>query len=142
MRRREFILGLGGAAAMSLEARAQERVRRVGVLMNTSADHPDGKSRLAIFQQGLQALGWTAGQNVRFETRGAVGIADNYREYAAELVALEPDVCAIGNPFVHPAKARVGLNPRSRIAAMTALLSALPLPAMNKRTLTTKSQCF
>ena len=92
MRRREVIAGLGGAVATSLVAQAQERVRRVGVLMNTAADHPEGKFRLAIFQQALQDLGWIGGQNIRFETRGAVGIADNYRKYAAELIALSPDV--------------------------------------------------
>ena len=85
-------MGLGGATAMTLGARAQERVRLVGVLLNTAADHPEGKFRLAIFQQALQNLGWTGGQNVRVETRGAVGIADNYRKYAAELIALNPDV--------------------------------------------------
>ena len=92
MRRREVIAGLGGAVATSLVAQAQERVRRVGVLMNTAADHPEGKFRLAIFQQALQDLGWIGGQNIRFETRGAVGLADNYRKYAAELIALSPDV--------------------------------------------------
>ena len=92
MRRREFIAALGGAAAMPLAARAQERVRRIGVLMNTTADHHDGKSRLATFRQSLQGLGWTDGRNVRVETRGTAGIMDNYRKYAAELVALDPDV--------------------------------------------------
>ena len=79
---------------MPLVARAQERVRRVGVLMNTAADHPDGKSRLVIFQRALQDFGWASGQNLHIETRGAVGIADNYRKYAAELVALDPAHCS------------------------------------------------
>jgi putative ABC transport system substrate-binding protein len=92
MRRREFIVGLGGAAAMPRMTLAQERVRRVGVLMNTAADHPQGKSRLAIFRQTLLDLGWISGRNIRVETRGAVGIMDNYRKYAAELVAFDPDV--------------------------------------------------
>jgi putative ABC transport system substrate-binding protein len=92
MRRREFIAGLSSVVAMTPAARTQERVRRIGVLMNTAADHHEGKSRLAIFQQALQDLGWSSGRNIRVETRGAVGIADNYRKYAAELVALDPDV--------------------------------------------------
>src|SRR5215203_2186394 len=92
MRRRAFIAGLSGAAALPLIARAQERERRIGVLMNTTADHPEGKSRLATFRQALQGLGWTDGRNVRVETRGTAGLADNYRRYAAELVALDPDV--------------------------------------------------
>ena len=55
MRRREFIALLGGAAAWPLAARAQqaERVRRVGVLMNSAADDPEGQARMAAFRQGL-----------------------------------------------------------------------------------------
>src|SRR5262245_19373233 len=65
MRRREFIAGLSSAAVMSSVARARqgERVRRIGVLMNTALDHPEGKARLATFRQALQALGWADGQN-------------------------------------------------------------------------------
>jgi putative ABC transport system substrate-binding protein len=93
MRRREFIAALGGAAAWPLVARAQqpERVRRIGVLMNSAADDPDGQARLTGFLQGLQEFGWTAGRNVRIEYRWAAGEADR-RRYAAELVALTPDV--------------------------------------------------
>jgi putative ABC transport system substrate-binding protein len=61
MRRRELITLLGGAAAAwPLAARAQqsERVRRVGMLMTTAADDPEGQARLAAFVQGLQQLGW------------------------------------------------------------------------------------
>jgi len=73
-------------------ARAQsERVRRIGVLMNVAADDPDGQARLTGFLQGLQEFGWTAGRNVRIEYRWAPGEADR-RRYAAELVALAPDV--------------------------------------------------
>jgi ABC-type uncharacterized transport system substrate-binding protein len=95
MRRREFITLLGGAAAAwPLAARAQQvdRVRRIGVLMAMSADDPESQSRLAAFAQGLQQLGWTIGQNVRVDYRWSGGNADNMRKYAAELVALAPDV--------------------------------------------------
>jgi putative ABC transport system substrate-binding protein len=95
MQRREFILLVGGAAAVwPLAAHAQqpERVRRVGVLSGSAADDQDSQVRLAAFQQLLQQLGWTDGRNVRIDYRWAAGSAENYRKYAAELVALAPDV--------------------------------------------------
>ncbi|MFL5069211.1 MAG: ABC transporter substrate-binding protein [Xanthobacteraceae bacterium] len=94
MRRRAFIALLGGAAAWPLAVRAQqgERVRRIGVLVNVAPDHPEGKSHLATFQQALQELGWADGRNIRLQTRGAAGVADNYRKHAAELIAAAPDV--------------------------------------------------
>jgi putative ABC transport system substrate-binding protein len=95
MRRREF-LGLVGSAAVvcPLAARAQQvdRVRRVGVLMNIVADDPEASGRNAALLQSLQQLGWTDGRNVRVDYRWGGGDADNIRKYAAELVALTPDV--------------------------------------------------
>jgi putative ABC transport system substrate-binding protein len=70
MNKREFITLLGGAAAVwPLRARAQQgdRVRRIGVLMNNAEDDPEGQARAAAFQQGLGALGWTEGQNLRID---------------------------------------------------------------------------
>ena len=95
MQRREFITLLGGAAvAWPLAARAQQadRMRRVGVLVNRVADDPEEQARLAAFLQGLQELGWTDGRNVRIDYRWAATDADRYRTFAAELVALAPDV--------------------------------------------------
>ena len=94
MRRRQFIRLLGGAAAWPLAAPAQqpERMRRVGVLMPTSADNPDAQARLAAFLQGLQQFGWAVGRNLRIDLRWAAGEVDRNRQYAAELVALAPDV--------------------------------------------------
>jgi putative ABC transport system substrate-binding protein len=94
MRRREFIAGLGGAAAWPMVARAQQssRMRRIGVLINLAADDPEGQARFTAFAQGLQEAGWTDGRNVRIDTRWAGGDADRARKYAAELVALAPDV--------------------------------------------------
>ena len=95
MKRREFITLLGGAAVgWPLAARAQqpERGRRVGVLVNLAADDPMGKARVATFVQGLQAAGWSDGRNVRIDTRWAAADPGNYRKYAAELIALGPDV--------------------------------------------------
>ena len=78
---------------MPLAARAQsESMRRIGVLMNTSADDPEGRSQLAAFLDGLRQLGWTDGRNVRIDTRWPAGDADLVRKYAVELVGLAPDV--------------------------------------------------
>ncbi len=93
--RRKFIAALGGTAfAWPLAARGQQadRMRRVGVLESRAADDPEGKARLAVFRQGLQELGWTDGRNMRIDYRWAAADADRYRTYAAELVALAPDV--------------------------------------------------
>jgi ABC-type uncharacterized transport system substrate-binding protein len=106
MRRRAFITLLGGAAVWPLAARAQqaERVRRIGVLTSgAAADDPDGRTRSAAFLQGLQQLGWTDGRNIRIDYRWGAGDADNMRKYAAELVALAPDVIlASGTATVAP----------------------------------------
>ena len=93
--RREFITLLGGAAvAWPLGAHAQqgERMRRIGVLMPSAADDPEYQARMTAFLQELARLGWLDGRNVRIDTRWAVADADRIRKYAAELVALAPDV--------------------------------------------------
>jgi putative ABC transport system substrate-binding protein len=95
MRRRQFIALVGGAAVawpMVLRAQQGERMRRVGVLMNTTSSNPDMQGGLAIFQKALQQSGWTNGGNIRFEIRWAGGEAHEIRRHAAELVALKPDV--------------------------------------------------
>jgi len=100
MRRREFIRFITGAAAayLPLVARAQqgERMRRIGVLIGQVADDPQGKSRVATFLQGLQQLGWTEGRNVQIDIRWGVADAASSRRYAAEMVALAPDVILTG----------------------------------------------
>ena len=105
MRRREFIAGLGSAAAWPVVARAQQpaRMRRIGVLMNLAADDPESLTRIAAFHQGLQEVGWNIGRNVQIDYRSGLGDADRYRRYAAELVALAPDVIlATGGTTVKP----------------------------------------
>jgi ABC-type uncharacterized transport system substrate-binding protein len=99
MKRREFITLIGGAAAWPIAAYAQqpERMRRIGVLLNRIADDPEGQARLTAFVQGLQQLGWVDGRNVRMDVRWAAGVADHFRKYAAELVALVPDVILTDN---------------------------------------------
>jgi putative ABC transport system substrate-binding protein len=98
MKRREFIMLLGGAAAWPLAVRAQEaeRVRRIGVLMASTADDPDFQARIMAFLQGLQQLGWADGRNVRIDTRWATTKPDDIRRHAAELAALAPDVILAG----------------------------------------------
>jgi ABC-type uncharacterized transport system substrate-binding protein len=93
-KRRDFITLLGGAAAWPLAARAQpgDRMLRIGVLMSQSADDPDALAWMSAFAQGLQERGWTVGGNVRIEYRWGAGDLDRFRKYAAELVALSPDV--------------------------------------------------
>jgi putative ABC transport system substrate-binding protein len=97
VKRREFITLMGVAAAPSflwpLAARAQQtdRVRRIGVFMNLAADDPEGQARNTAFVQALQQLGWTEGRNARIDTRWETD-AGSTRKYAAELVALAPDV--------------------------------------------------
>jgi putative tryptophan/tyrosine transport system substrate-binding protein len=105
MRRREFIGVLGGAAAWPVAARAQQddRVRRIGVLMNVGADDPDGRERVATFGGELQRFNWIDGRNVRIDVRWTAGDAALFRKYAADLVALRPDVIlAVSTPAVVP----------------------------------------
>jgi hypothetical protein len=92
--RRDFITLLGSTtAAWPLAAGAQQaRMRRIGVLLPYAADDQEGQARLAAFQQALAQLGWSDGGNVRIDTRWGAGDPDRYRKYAAELVALGPDV--------------------------------------------------
>jgi len=95
MRRREFITLLGGAAAAwPRAARAQQggRMRRIGVLMSGVESDPRTLEYITAFAQGLAELGWTVGRNVRIEYRWGAGDLDRFRRYAAELVALSPDV--------------------------------------------------
>jgi putative ABC transport system substrate-binding protein len=78
-------------------------MRRIGLLNLPAADDPEGKARNAAFVQGLAQFGWTDGSNVRIETRWAAGDAERIRKYAAELVALAPDVIvATGSATVAP----------------------------------------
>jgi putative ABC transport system substrate-binding protein len=105
MTRRKFITLLAGGAAWPLAAGAQqpERIRRVGVLMNLTADDPEAPGRVAAFAQGLGELGWTIGRNVRIDYRWGANDPDRGRRYADELIALVPDVIlASGSTAVRP----------------------------------------
>ena len=107
MRRREFITLLGSVVTawpLAVLAQQGERMRRIGVLTSgAAADDPDGQIRSAAFLQELQHLGWTDGRNIRFDYRWGAGDAENIRKYAAELVAIAPDVIlASGTATVGP----------------------------------------
>jgi putative ABC transport system substrate-binding protein len=97
MRRREFITLFGGATAWPLAAGAErgERIRRIGVLTGSAANDQDYAVVLVAFKQRLQQLGWTDGQNVLFDYRYAEGTSEHFAKYAAELVALTPDVVLV-----------------------------------------------
>ena len=96
MNRREFIALVGGAAAawpLVASAQQRERMRRIGVLASSlAADDPEWLSRSNAFVQSLQERGWSDGGNVRIEYRWGLGDPDRLRKYAAELIALAPDV--------------------------------------------------
>jgi putative ABC transport system substrate-binding protein len=95
MRRRDFIKGIAGSAAAWLpaaHAQQPEPMRRIGVLMNAVADDPQGQARIVAFQQTLQQLGWSEGRNVRIDIRWGGNDVERDRRYAAELIALAPDV--------------------------------------------------
>jgi putative tryptophan/tyrosine transport system substrate-binding protein len=95
MRRREFIAGLGGAAAvwpLATHAQQTEGMRRLAVLSPLSSSDLDNQSRHAAFLEALRQLGWIDGRNLRVEARHSAGDPADTRKYAAELVALAPDV--------------------------------------------------
>jgi putative tryptophan/tyrosine transport system substrate-binding protein len=95
MKRREFITLLGGAAAAwPLVGRAQpaERVRRIAVLMNNAQDDPEGQARAEAFRQGLQALGWIEGKNLRIDWYWTAGDIGRIRSNVTELAGRPPDI--------------------------------------------------
>jgi putative tryptophan/tyrosine transport system substrate-binding protein len=94
MRRREFIVGLGGAAAWPLAARAQQgdRIRRIGVLLAYAEGDPQVQPNLAAFAKALKELGWADGRNIRIDYRWAAADVDRMQTFAKELVSLQPDL--------------------------------------------------
>jgi putative ABC transport system substrate-binding protein len=94
IRRREFVVTLGSAAAWPMVVRAQQtgRMRRIGVFMPYPANNAQVQARNAAFLQGLQQLGWIVGRNILIDYRWSTGSADDIRKDAGELVALTPEV--------------------------------------------------
>ena len=93
--RRKFLAGFGGAAVawpLAAQAQQQERMRRIGVLIQVAEGDPQARTEVAAFLQSLQELGWSEGRNLRVDTRWGGGDANRIRKSAAELVALAPEV--------------------------------------------------
>ena len=111
LRRREFIAGLGGAAAWPLAARAQQgnRMRRIGVLTQYDENDTEGKRRYSAFTQALAGLGWTDGRNVHMDVRWGRGDINRIRALAQELVGLQPDIILTNTtPAPLPSSGRPG----------------------------------
>jgi putative ABC transport system substrate-binding protein len=138
MQRREFIALLGGVAAgWPLAARAQSgRMRRIGVLMYSSENDPEGKAEFAGFKLGISESGWTDGRNVRLDVRWGAGNVDRMQMLAKELVGLEPDVI-----FAASTPAAVALHRETRTIPIVfvlvvdpvgeGLVASVPRPAGN-----------
>ncbi len=100
MKRRDFITLLGGAAAWPLAARAQQRVRRIGMVMAYAESDPNGQMQVAAFREHLQKLGWTEGSNLRIDLRFGAGDPVRIRELARELLSLGPDLMVANSNLV------------------------------------------
>ena len=127
MKRREFITLLCGAATtwpLAAHAQQPERMRRIGVLMGRSANDPEGQAFVAAFLQGLQELGWSDGRNVTIDMRWFTGNSADFRKYAAELVALAPDVI-----LAHTSPAVAALGQITRTVPIAFALVADPVGA-------------
>src|SRR5262249_33332896 len=137
LKRREFIILLGGAAAWPLAARAQQpdRIRRIGILMSIAQDSFT-EARIATFQQELQKLGWTAGRNVRIDVRWGAGDFDLIRKHASELVGIPADVI-LANGIVPAQELRRATRTVPIVFALVAdpvgigLVDSLPRPGGN-----------
>jgi putative tryptophan/tyrosine transport system substrate-binding protein len=104
MQRREFITLFGGAVAWPLTARAQQanRMPRVAVLHSLAEGDFEARSWVNALKQGLAALGWSDGVNVRIDVRAGGGEVNQMHKFAKELVGLHPDVLvAMATPSAH-----------------------------------------
>jgi putative ABC transport system substrate-binding protein len=114
MRRRKFIMLLGGtaASAWSVAVRAQQRVRRIAIMLPSTENDPETQARIAAFRQGLEQFGWQEGRNIRFEYRWPAGNPELIKTQTAELVALAPDVILVGiTPAVQALKRQTSTIP-------------------------------
>src|SRR5262245_8222264 len=102
MRRREFITLLGGAAAWPREARAQQGMRRVAILMAFPPNDSVMQTRIQALQQQLQALGWRKGVNIQYDERWTTDNMQLVRASAMNVVELNPDVIVTSGGRVVP----------------------------------------
>jgi putative ABC transport system substrate-binding protein len=100
MKRRAFMAGAASALAWPLAAHAQERVRRVGILMNVAEGDREAQAYVAAFEEGMREFGWVTGRNLRLDVRWASGELGRYREAAVELNSLSPDVLLVAGAGV------------------------------------------
>jgi putative tryptophan/tyrosine transport system substrate-binding protein len=101
MRRRDFIAGLGSAAAWPLEARAQDvQMRRIGAISISAENDAGAQDIIEVFVKRLRELGWIEGRNIRIDYRYPGNDAARLHAYARELVALRPDVIFAMSPAV------------------------------------------
>jgi hypothetical protein len=77
---------------LAASAQQRERVRRIGVLMPSDEDEPEGKRRVSAFTQALADLGWAVGRNLRIDLRWGCADINRIRALAQELVGLQPDI--------------------------------------------------
>jgi putative ABC transport system substrate-binding protein len=125
MRRRDFIGGLGGVAALwPLAAHAQPvgPTRHLGMLLGYPEDDPEAQTRVAAFHRGLAELGWTLGRNLRVDYRYAAAEPERMRTYAAELVALAPEVIV-----VHTTPATAAVLAQTRTIPLVFLVVSDPI---------------
>jgi putative ABC transport system substrate-binding protein len=97
MRRRDFVAGLGLAAALPLSVRAEQGVRRIAALIGFAEHDPATQQRLATFLKALAELGWTPNRNIALEVRYGAGDAAKNSVLAKELVGLNPDVIFVNS---------------------------------------------
>jgi putative ABC transport system substrate-binding protein len=114
MKRRDFVTLLGGAAAWPLAARAQQRVRHIGVLIGyaLNADDPVAHEMRRPFENAMQDAGWTGGKNIRLEYRFGGGNLATINAAAGELVALSPElIYALGLPAAQAVRGKTSTIP-------------------------------
>ena len=136
MRRRDFIVAVGGAVVGPLAARAQQPAKQPTIGFLGSGTLEGQGQWVAAFLQRLRELGWIEGRNITIEYRWAEGNSDRADELAAELVRRRVDVIVTyANPIVLAVKRSTSTIPIVFTAAAdplgTGLVSTLARPGGN-----------